>query len=162
MNTGIFLLLGTNLGNKAQNLHAAREKIEMTIGRVLKASSVYKTAAWGKQDQPEFYNQVISVETELSPALLLEQVLAIEHEMKRKREEKWGPRIIDIDILFYHDIVKQQVDLILPHPGISSRRFVLEPLAEIAATLIHPVLHKSIQTLLTECPDTLLVERITL
>ncbi len=162
MNTGIFLLLGTNLGNKAQNLQDAIEKIEMQAGRVIRASSVYKTAAWGKTDQPEFYNQVISLRTTLTPEELLTTALSIEHAMQRKREEKWGPRKIDIDLLFYNQAIISQHKLTLPHPGIPFRRFALEPMCEIAGAFVHPVLNKRISVLLEECNDPLLVERINL
>lgn len=155
METGIFLLLGTNQGDRDQHLLMARQLIIENIGKIIHFSSCYKTAAWGNTDQPEFYNQVIEVETNFSAQNLLAGILRIEELMGRKRLEKWGPRIIDIDLLFFKNHIINDSTLNLPHPGIPHRRFTLVPLAEIAPEFEHPVLHKNIRTLLTECTDTL-------
>lgn len=156
-----YLILGGNLGNRLENLRLAVQRIEQRIGATTKKSSVFVTQAWGKTDQPDFYNQAIGVQTKLDVHQLLAEVLAIELEMGRKREEKWAERIIDIDILFFNaDIVREPL-LQVPHPHIQERRFVLVPMAEIAADLIHPVFNKNISELLKECPDQLEVKRLT-
>ncbi|MFZ6009190.1 MAG: 2-amino-4-hydroxy-6-hydroxymethyldihydropteridine diphosphokinase [Bacteroidota bacterium] len=159
MNNGVFILLGSNQGHTLENLIMAQRAIRTSIGKIIRASSVYKTSAWGKTDQPDFYNQVIEVETSFEPGILLEKVLLIENELGRKRKEKWGPRIIDIDILIYQNRVVDLPALTIPHPGIPLRKFTLAPLAEIAPDLLHPILNKNILTLLKECPDSLPVEK---
>lgn len=161
MKTTVFLLLGTNMGDRHKNLAAAQQAIHPKIGWINKASSVYETAAWGKSDQPSFYNQVIEIETSLSPQKVLDELLSIEESMGRKRIEKWGARIIDIDILFYGDETIETERLSIPHPQLASRRFALAPLNEIAPMLKHPIFAKQISELLAECPDHLRVERIT-
>jgi 2-amino-4-hydroxy-6-hydroxymethyldihydropteridine diphosphokinase len=160
MNSGIFLLLGTNLGDRMINLSLACEHIASRIGKVLAVSSIYQTAAWGKTDQPDFYNQVIRVDTALPPHELLKTILNIELLMGRVRTERWGTRTIDIDILFYNDLQLNEPDLVIPHPGIPQRRFTLEPLAEIAGNFLHPASGKSIDTVLKECPDESVVSKI--
>ena len=162
MNKGIFLLLGTNLGDKMENLSRACEQLERMAGKIIKTSLVYKTAAWGKSDQPGFYNQVIELDTTFSPEDLLHKILSIENDMGRKREERWGARIIDIDILFYGDKIVNQKDLTIPHSGIAKRKFALVPLNEIASSFQHPVSLKKIKTLLDECSDPLPVEKLIL
>jgi 2-amino-4-hydroxy-6-hydroxymethyldihydropteridine diphosphokinase len=160
MNRGIFLLLGSNQGDRLENLDLAKKAIGRHIGRILKNSGIYKTAAWGKTDQPDFYNQVVEIDTALSPLNLLDQILFIEHILGRVRTEKWGPRIIDIDLLFYGNTILNQPTLTVPHPSIASRKFTLAPLAEIASEFLHPQLHKNMKTLLEECADILNVEKI--
>jgi len=155
MEGGIYLLLGSNLGDRLRNLSDAAGR----IGSVLKRSSVYKTAAWGNTQQPDFFNQAIEVKSELSPHRLLESLQRIEKDMGRLRIEKWGPRIIDIDILFYKDTIVTSGDLTITHPELQNRRFALEPLAEIT-NVIHPVLKKTVSQLLRECKDTLAVTRL--
>ena len=155
-----FLLLGTNLGDRLANLAHARDAIAQRVGKLLRSSAVYKTAPWGDADQPDFFNQVIHTETVLNPAEVLDRVLAIEKEMGRSREKKWGPRLIDIDILFYDEQIIQSPTLIIPHPSIQSRRFTLVPLSEIAANMVHPLLKKDMRTLLAECADTLEVIKV--
>jgi 2-amino-4-hydroxy-6-hydroxymethyldihydropteridine diphosphokinase len=159
MNRNIYLLLGTNLGDRALNLDLARKEITV-FSQIMATSSIFKTEAWGKTDQPAFYNQVLEIATDLSPQDLLKKILATESAIGRIRDEKWGPRLIDIDILFYQNEVIEQVDLIIPHVGIPYRRFTLLPLQEIAPLLVHPVIKKNISTLLEECTDTLAVEKI--
>jgi 2-amino-4-hydroxy-6-hydroxymethyldihydropteridine diphosphokinase len=159
MSDGIFLLLGSNLGDRAANLEAARNKTQ-SFASIRKLSSVYKTAPWGKPDQPDFYNQVIAIETDLSPEDLLVALLRVEKELGRNRLEKWGSRTIDIDILFYNNSSISQERLTIPHPEIANRRFALIPLQEIAPDFVHPVLQKSITRLLEACRDTLKVERV--
>jgi 2-amino-4-hydroxy-6-hydroxymethyldihydropteridine diphosphokinase len=159
LNNGIFLLLGTNLGNRQENLARAREHLTNTAGEVLKESSIYLTKAWGNTAQPDFLNQVVEIKTLLAPQKLLETILIIEQQMGRVREEKWGARPIDIDILFYNDMVIESPQLNIPHPALHKRRFTLVPLAEIAPLLVHPVLKKSVEELLQLCEDAQGVEK---
>ena len=122
---------------------------------------MYETAAWGISDQPSFLNQALMLSTSLSARQLLRKVLQIEKEMGRERKEKMGPRLIDIDIIFFDDEIHDLQFLKIPHPEMQNRRFVLTPLAEIAPNLEHPVLKKTIAQLLEECPDNLEVKKIT-
>ena len=160
MKTITFLLLGTNLGDRKKNLIVARQAIESFVGGISKESSLYETAAWGRTDQPEFYNQAIEVLTTLSPEDVLQKVLFIEQTMGRRRLEKWGERIIDIDILLYGNEIIATPDLTVPHPEMANRKFALKPLAEIAGDTVHPLLKIKIQELLEQCRDPLAVSKI--
>lgn len=160
MNSGIFLLLGSNEGQASDNLAEAAERIAKVAGRIVERSSVYQTAAWGMVNQPDFLNQVLKIESPWNAEVLLEKLLDIERSMGRVRANKWGPRIIDIDLLFYGQQVINTPFLRIPHPGIPERRFTLLPLTEIAPDLIHPLSRKSIATLLEECGDVLRVDRL--
>jgi 2-amino-4-hydroxy-6-hydroxymethyldihydropteridine diphosphokinase len=161
MNTAnaIFLLLGTNLGDRRSNLNHAIHEISR-VTTIHKTSSIYETDAWGKSDQPSFYNQVLQVTSSLNADDLLSHVLSFEQILGRKRLEKWGPRVIDIDILFYGSAIINTTSLTVPHPGIPHRRFVLAPLLEIAPHFVHPVFNKTIQVLLSECTDQLSVQQL--
>lgn len=154
-----YLLTGGNMGDRLSNLQLAYERVEKQVGTIIKKSGVYETEAWGKTDQSSFLNQVLLVSTSLSPDELLQTLLAIEQEMGRKRIEKMGPRIIDIDILFYNSYIISSPTLTVPHPQIANRRFVLTPLNEIAPRFVHPVLKKTITQLLQICPDKLEVKK---
>ena len=158
MNT-VYLLTGGNMGDRDENLLQARKLIAKQCGDITAASSIYETAAWGKTDQPSFLNQALQIQTVLEPEQLLKQILQIEKKIGRVRNEKYGPRIIDIDILFYNNEIHKYPQLILPHPEIQNRRFVLVPLAEIAPALIHPIFKKTIAELLRICPDKLEVKK---
>ncbi len=158
MNTA-YLLTGGNMGNRKRNLSQAHKLITELCGNISTASSIYETAAWGKTDQPSFLNQALQIKTTLEPEALLKQILKIEKQIGRIREEKYGPRIIDIDILFYNDEIHKYPQLTLPHPEIQNRRFVLVPMAEIAPAFIHPVFKKTIAELLNNCPDKLEVKK---
>ena len=144
-----YLCLGSNLSHPRAQLNKARKLLAVEPGtKVLRASSVRKSQPYGKSDQPCFWNQVLEIQTSLSPQELLKWLLAMENAMGRVRREKWGPRIIDLDILFYEDLVLQTSELILPHPDLHNRRFALRLLNELAPDLIHPVFKKSVATLL--------------
>ncbi len=155
-----YLLTGSNMGNSAEHLHAAQQNIRHKLGIVPNASSMYKTAPWGNTNQQDFLNQVLELQTEVTPENVLETILQIEQEMGRTRLYKWEPRIIDIDILFASDVVMQTPELAIPHPLLHERRFTLVPLCEIAPEFIHPVLHKTIRQLLDACSDDSLVEKM--
>lgn len=128
-----FLSLGSNLGDRASTLEAALRDLEASGDvRILRRSSLYETAPVGKTDQPEFYNLVAEVETALDPAALLERCQAVERALGRVRTERWGPRTVDVDILLYGAETVRTARLIVPHPELLRRRFVLEPLLEIA------------------------------
>jgi len=157
----VYLGLGTNLGSREENLKNAISKITELIGPVIKSSSVYETEPWGFKAESKFLNMVVEANTRLKPSGLLGRILMIESLMGRTREGKqYKSRIIDIDILFYSDRILNTKVLQIPHPGIPGRRFVLVPLNEIAPSLVHPVLKKTIKELLTECKDTLISCRL--
>lgn len=156
-----YLLTGGNIGQREENLARARALIARDAGTVIRASALYETAAWGKTDQPSFLNQALEIQTSLAPAALLVQLLAIEKQIGRIREEKYGPRTIDIDILLFGQEIRDDPQLVLPHPQLPNRRFALLPLAEIAPGLLHPVLHETISGLLAICPDPLEVRKFT-
>lgn len=151
----IYILLGTNLGDRAKNLADARNLVMEQGIEIKKTSSIYETAAWGIEEQPGFLNQVLEVITDLTPQKLLKTILATELEMGRVRLQKWGERLIDIDILYYKDEVMNTSELKVPHPEIPNRRFTLVPLAELAADEIDPVSGKTQQELLANCSDDL-------
>ncbi|HEY0298140.1 MAG TPA: 2-amino-4-hydroxy-6-hydroxymethyldihydropteridine diphosphokinase [Arachidicoccus sp.] len=158
MNT-TYLLIGGNLGDVRQTFANTINEIEMGVGSIKKKSPLYKTAAWGMENQPDFLNQVLEVETNLSAQKVLETVLNIEENLGRIRQQKYGPRIIDIDILLFNEEIIDEQDLKVPHPFLHKRNFVLHPLAALAPHAFHPVLKKDIQTLLQQSEDTLEVEK---
>lgn len=149
----VYLLLGSNLGNSREILRQALNLIEAKVGVISLQSNYYETAPWGKLDQPNFLNLAIIVRTKLMPADVLVQTQAIENELGRVREEKWGARLIDIDIIFYDNLQIYEPDLAIPHPLMQTRNFVLVPLAEIAPDFVHPVLNKSLKILCDACID---------
>ena len=155
---GIYLLLGTNLGDRMANLQRAKELMMTKMITVMRESSVYETAAWGIEDQPSFLNQVVQIDFNRTPTRLLELLLEIEQQMGRIREEKWGSRLIDIDILYFKDQIIDSNELKIPHPEIQNRRFTLLPLVELAPDLRHPSLKKTQEELLSQTPDQLEVK----
>ena len=153
------MLLGTNLGDKYQNLIKAEREIESKIGKIKKKSSIYETAAWGKTDQPSFLNRVVIVMPTVPVFKILEITQEIEKAMGRQRIEKWKERIIDIDILYIDQLVITTTELSVPHPEIENRRFTLAPLNEIAPDFVHPKLNRSQNQLFSSCLDPLPVTK---
>ena len=153
----VFLLTGGNMGDRRKNLGLACNSIEQKVGRIVSISKIYETEAWGNQDQQSFLNQVLLLQSKFSAFEILQMVLDIEKSMGRERIIKFGPRLIDIDILFYNSDVISTPTLTIPHPEIPNRRFVLTPLAEIAPHFIHPILHQTMLDLLLDCKDSLKV-----
>ncbi|MEO6637453.1 MAG: 2-amino-4-hydroxy-6-hydroxymethyldihydropteridine diphosphokinase [Ginsengibacter sp.] len=160
MNT-LYVLVGGNMGNRRENLEKALSWLEKEIGMVTKSSSIYETEAWGNNAQPDFYNQAHIIDTKLSAIEAMKNILEIEQKMGRVRTLKNAARLIDIDILFFNVEVINEPGLIVPHPEIANRRFVLAPLNELSPDLIHPFLHKSIHQLLSTCEDSLEVTPVT-
>jgi 2-amino-4-hydroxy-6-hydroxymethyldihydropteridine diphosphokinase len=156
----VFISLGSNMGDKLQFLKNAIEEIRIRLGKVVKESKIYEAAAWGHTKQPNFFNQVIEIETELSPMQLLQGCLDIEKSLGRERSILWGERTIDLDILLYDGRSVQLENLSIPHPYLQLRNFVLVPLCEIAPDLIHPTIELSIRQLLERCADKLDIKAI--
>ena len=147
-----YLSLGSNVGNRELHLREATERLA-AAGRVISSSSNYETEPVEVTDQPWFLNCAIALETNQSPVELMQTALQIERGMGRVRDQKKGPRTIDIDILLFGDVIIDSPEVTIPHPAMQQRRFVLEPLAEIAPELGHPVLKKTIRELLEELPS---------
>jgi 2-amino-4-hydroxy-6-hydroxymethyldihydropteridine diphosphokinase len=155
-----YLLIGGNIGDRMAYLQQAIAVIEQRCGKIVQRSGVYSTAAWGKKDQPDFYNQCLHLQTNYAATELMEILLDIEKSLGRIRQEKMGPRVIDIDILLFNDEVIGSATLQIPHPRLAARRFALIPLAEIGGNLLHPVLHQTIDELVIQCTDDLDVHKI--
>jgi len=147
------------MGDRLQHLRTAKEYLSKAGCELQAESSVYETAAWGNQMQPAFLNQAWQVATAKEPVDLLAALLDIEKFMGRRRMEKWESRIIDIDILFYEQVVYRSEELVLPHPHFHERKFALMPVEEILPQWMHPVFHKTVDTLLHEVNDPLLVTK---
>ena len=155
----VVLGLGGNVGNVVETLKASLVLIDTQIGKIDLKSNLYKTQAWGEEDQPDFLNMVISCNTSLMPEQVLENCLIIEKQLGRNRigVKKWRERLIDVDVLFYDDVIINTIDLILPHPYLHQRNFVLYPLTEILPNLIHPKFNKTMLQLKLEVKDNQLV-----
>lgn len=157
INKNTFILTGSNIDDRQFYLQAAQNDIANAGVRIYKTSIVYETAAWGSTNQAPYLNQVLQVGTCLSPSDLLILLLEIERKHGRQRTVRWGSRTLDLDILYYDQLVVCLRDLTIPHPRMAQRRFVLEPLASIAPYFVHPVSRLSQQQLLKQCPDPLFV-----
>jgi 2-amino-4-hydroxy-6-hydroxymethyldihydropteridine diphosphokinase len=144
-----YLSLGSNLGDSVRNIEGAIERLSSSSGiRVTKRSSMYRTAPLGMTDQPRFVNSAVEIDTTLSAHELLTRVLDIEREFGRERTVRNGPRTLDIDIVFYDDVLVKEPELEIPHPRMGGRRFVLQPLAELCPDFRHPVTQQSVRELL--------------
>jgi len=156
-----YIGIGSNLGTPKKNCTKAIEKISSAKDiKIISKASFYQTEPIGGVQQGWFVNSAIEIETDLSPENLLSVLLNLELAMGRTRKEKWGPRLIDLDLLFYGNLVLENKSLTLPHPEIQNRKFVLTPMSEIAENLIHPTLKKTIKTLLQESSDNTIVKKI--
>lgn len=153
----VYFILGSNEGNREKNLQFARDYMQKNMGELLSQSNIYETANWGSDEWPAHLNQAVAIKTSLSPEHILKHIKEAEGQAGRTRIVRWGPRTLDIDILFYDDRVVATQDLTIPHPLIAERRFVLAPLVEIAADYIHPLTGEDIKTMLARCPDPLSV-----
>lgn len=158
--TEAHLLLGSNKGNRAEYMAGALKLIEFRCGPVKRQSALYETEPWGDKQQQAFLNQAVTILTKHAPVDLLQAIKGIEKEAGRTESTRWGPREIDIDILFYGNDVVELPELKIPHPYLHQRRFTLAPMHEIAPELVHPVLQKTIIRLLDECPDNSVVTKL--
>lgn len=145
-----YIGLGSNIGNRESNCFQAIDLIKSNLGTVEARSSLYETKPWGIMEQPAFINMAIKLETSLEPLALLKELKKIEHIVGREKTFRWGPRVIDLDILFYDDLIIRTSELVIPHLDVPVRLFVLKPMVEIAPDLIHPQFKKTIQELYKE------------
>ncbi len=152
---GIYLLMGSNIGNRLAYLKQAAELLSDKNLMIVEESSIYETEPWGPKNQDWFLNVVLEISTSMDADQLLQACLGVEQELGRVRKEKWGERSIDIDILYYHNQIIESTKLQIPHPGISERRFTLLPLVEMCPLETHPILDKTQMELLAECNDPL-------
>lgn len=152
---GIYLLLGSNLGDRMEKLKTASKLLQGRQIKILNESSIYETAPWGIDEQPWFLNVVLQIECVLPEHELLNACLDVEKEMGRVRRQKWGARLIDIDILYYNDSILEAIDLQLPHPEIGNRKFTLAPMSELAPNQLHPISKLSQVEMLSRCSDEL-------
>ena len=145
----IYIALGTNLGERMNNLRTATTTLSPDV-TVLAKSHIYETPPWGYENQPAFLNMVVKAETGLEPGTLLKYLKQIEAELGRERNFRWGPRLIDLDILFYDNLIIESPPLVIPHPRLHERAFVLVPLVDVAPDYIHPLLDRSVRKLLLQ------------
>ena len=156
----VYLLLGGNLGDRKMLIANAEDELRKQIGDIVLKSSLYETKAWGREQQPNFLNKALGINTKLNAFEILKIIQNIEVKLGRKRVEHWGSRTMDIDILFYENEIIDTEDLKIPHPLINMRKFVLSPLLEIIPDFIHPGLKKSVKELYLICEDKLEVTKI--
>lgn len=150
----LFLSLGSNLGNREENLNQAIQLIRQNISTNLSISNIYETEPWGNLNQAGFLNLILKIEiSSFLPHEILEKIQKIENELGRIRVEKWGERCIDIDIIYLDDLILDDAQLVIPHPFMQERKFVLVPLADVASDWLHPVLQKTTLQMLQDCPD---------
>ena len=154
-------MIGGNMGDRMANLTNAKKHIQQQIGNIELESSIYETAPWGQTNQPDFLNQALLINTQLNADEVMNQLLAIENLMGRIRTIKLGPRTIDLDIIYYNNEVISTNLISIPHPKLAERKFVLEPLFEIAPNYLHPIFNKTNACLLKECGDSLAVYKKT-
>lgn len=154
----VYLLLGSNLGDRNAYIKEASVLLAQLVGKIKRSSSIYETQSWGVENLPDYLNQVLEMETLLSPEIILEKTQLIEEKLHRERTNKWQSRTIDIDILFYGSAIINTSQLKIPHPEIQNRLFTLVPLNELVPDYIHPVLNKPIHQLKQEVKDELLVK----
>ena len=150
----IYIQLGSNIGNRIYYINKSIDRIQKKIGNIFCESKIYESSPWKVKKQNHFLNKIIGVETLLSADQSLILLQTIENNLGRKRIKKWGERTIDLDILFYNDYVINKKELIIPHPYIQERNFILKPFAEMNGQFTHPRLKKNIFALLEECKDT--------
>ena len=155
----VFIGIGANLGSVRENFAHAVRSIEK-CARLVAVSSLYESEPVGLEDQPKFTNAVVKVETELSPFELLDRLKAIEKDIGRKKTVRWGPRVIDLDIIFYEDFVINTDSLVIPHPRAHERRFVLEPLLEIEPSAWHPAKNMSVRDICSELADSQVISKM--
>lgn len=145
----VYISLGSNQGDRLNNLNQSIRLLSQIKGvKIIKGTSVYETSAWGKTDQPNYFNSVLSIRTNLDPFVFLNYLQNIENKLGRIRLEKWGPRTIDLDILLFGNKIIRTKELVIPHPYIQERSFILIPLLEIASQIRHPVTGKSFKEIL--------------
>lgn len=155
----VYFLLGSNLGDRNKYLKEASVFLAQSVGKILRSSGIYETQSWGVANLPDYLNQVIEMETDLSPITLLEITQTIEKLLHRERTIKWDSRTIDIDILFYGEKIINAPQLKIPHPELQNRLFTLVPLDELIPDFVHPVLKKTLHKLKQEVKDELLVTK---
>lgn len=155
----LYLLLGSNLGDRNTYIKEACMLLELLVGKIKRSSSIYETQSWGVENLPDYLNQVLEMETDFEPEIILKNTQIIEEKLLRERTNKWYSRTIDIDILFYGSTIINSNQLKIPHPEIQNRLFTLVPLDELIPDYIHPVLKKTIHKLKQEVNDNLLVKK---
>jgi 2-amino-4-hydroxy-6-hydroxymethyldihydropteridine diphosphokinase len=156
----VYLLLGSNLGDREGMINKATALISEKIGKVIAKSSMYETEPWGKTDQPGFINLALEVQSPLTAHSILKEALEIEKQLGRVRIERWGSRIIDIDIIFFNEeAIHIKEELTIPHPEMQNRKFVLEPLREIAPNVKHPILNQTVKELYETLTDKAMVKK---